>query len=253
MVSKGAPENSGLFVTAHICEKNVKLLVDTGATLTILNTNLYNTVKSSLGGDNELQTVREEILSATNEPIKVSGKPEMSLKIGQKVYKQELAIAEIAMDGGIGLDFLNKYKCKVVIVNKKLLIDSEEVPMISEGSIGCYRISVGETCNIPPRFEILVYGDVNVSEKDYLPDGVSLVEPEEMFTKSECGLVAKALVGNSKSVPLQIRNLSKDVKTIHSGTFVALISPEDNIVHSGKQPSNRKSLTPALNELLKKK
>ena len=83
------------------------------------------------------------------------------------MYKQELAIAEIAMDGVIGLDFLNKYKCKVDIVNnKKLPIDSEEVPMISEGSIGCYRISVEETCNIPPRSEILVYGDVNVSEKD---------------------------------------------------------------------------------------
>ena len=45
-------------------------------------------------------------------------------------------------------------------MNKKLLIDSENVPMISEGSIGCYRISVGETCNIPPRSEM--YGDMNV-------------------------------------------------------------------------------------------
>ena len=66
------------------------------------------------------------------------------------------------MDGVIGLDFLNKYNCKVDIVNKNLLKDSEEVPMISEGSLGCYRISVRKTCNIPPRFEILVYGDVNV-------------------------------------------------------------------------------------------
>ena len=77
---KRSQENSGLFVTAQICEKNVKLLFDTGATLTILNTNLYNTVKSSLGGDNELQTVRKEILSATNEPIKVSEKNGNELK-----------------------------------------------------------------------------------------------------------------------------------------------------------------------------
>ena len=97
-----------------------------------------------------------------------------------------------------------------------------------------------------------MYGDLNVSGKDYLPDGVSLVEPEEMFTKSERGLVAKALVGNSKRVPFQIMNLSQDVKTIHSGTFVASMSPVDNIGNSEKQPSNKKSLTPALNELLKK-
>ena len=133
-------------------------------------------------------------------------------------------------------------------MNKKLLMDSEEVPMISEGSIGYYRISVGETCNIPPRSKILVFGDVNVSEKD----GVSLVEPEEMFTKSKRGLVAKALVDNSKRVPLRIMNLSQDVKTIHSGSFVASMSSVDNILDSEKQPSNKKSLTPALNELLKK-
>ena len=75
---KSSSENSGLFVAAQICEKSVKWLVDTGATLTILNTNLYNTVKSSLGGDNELQTVKKKVLSATNEPIKVSGKTEKS-------------------------------------------------------------------------------------------------------------------------------------------------------------------------------
>ena len=207
------------------------MLVDTGATLTILNTNLYNTVKSSIEGDTVLQTVRKEILSATNEPIKVSGKTEMSLKIGQKVYKPELAIAEIAMDGVIGLDFLNKYKCKVDIVNKKLLIDSEKVSMISEGSIGCYRISVGETCNIPPRSEILVYRDVNVSQKDYLPDGVSLLEAEEMFTKSECGLVAKALVGNNKGVPLRIMNLSQDVKNNTLSYFCGINEPSRQ--HSG--------------------
>ena len=47
-------------------------------------------------------------------------------------------------------------------------------------------------------------------------------------------------------------NLSHDVKTIHSDTFVASMSQVDNIVDSEKQPSNKKSLTPALNELLKK-
>ena len=249
---KRSTENSGLFVTAQICEKNVKLLVDTGATLTILNTNLYNSVKSSLGGDSGLDAVRKEILSATNEPIKVAGKTELSLKIGQKMYKQELAIADIAMDGVIGLDFFNKYKCKVDIVNKKLLIGSDEVPMLSEGSIGCYRISVGETCSIPPRSEIIIYGDVKIPENDYLPKGVSLVEPEETFTNSDHGLVAKALVDNSKKVPLRIMNLSQDVKIIHSGTFVASMSPVDKVMDSNEQHTNKKSLSPAVNDLLKK-
>ena len=55
------------------------------------------------------------------------------------------------MDGVIGLDFMNKYKCTLDVVTKKLLIDSEEVKIISEGSLGCFRISVVETCSILPR------------------------------------------------------------------------------------------------------
>ena len=36
------------------------------------------------------------------------------------MYKQELAIADIAMDGVIGLDFFSKYKCKVDIVKQEI-------------------------------------------------------------------------------------------------------------------------------------
>ena len=98
----------------------------------------------------------------------------------------------------------------------------------------------------------MIYGDVNIPDKDYLPEGMSLVEPEETCTKSDRGLVANALVDNSKKLPLRIMNLSQDVKTIHSGIFVASMSPVDKIVDSDDQPSKKKSLTRALNDLLKK-
>ena len=84
-------------------------------------------------------------------------------------------------------------------MDRKLLIGSDEVPMISEGSIGCYRISLGEPCSIPPRTEIIVHGDVNISEDDYMPEGVNLVEPEESFTKTDRGLIVKTLVENNNS------------------------------------------------------
>ena len=45
--TKRKSNNSGIFKNAQICEKNVKLLVDTGATLTILNDSLYNSLKTS--------------------------------------------------------------------------------------------------------------------------------------------------------------------------------------------------------------
>ena len=64
---KRSSNNSGMFVNVQICDKNVKLLVDTGATLSILSDNLYNSLKSSLGGEHKLTKVKREILSATEE------------------------------------------------------------------------------------------------------------------------------------------------------------------------------------------
>ncbi len=64
-------------------------------------------------------------------------------------------------------------------------------------------------------------GDVHMSDQDYMSKGVSIVEPEEAFLKSDRGLVAKTLVNNNKRVPLRIMNVSAEVKVIHSGTFVA--------------------------------
>ena len=100
---------------------------------------------------------------------------------------------------------------------------------------------------------MIVYGNVNISEKDYLSAGVSLIEPKESFMKSDRGLVAKTLVENNKRVPLRIMSVSSDVKTIHSGTFAASLSPVDKVMGSDEHYSHTQgeTLSPALNDLLK--
>ena len=111
-----------------------------------------------------------------------------------------LVVAEMSVDGILGLDFLNKHDSIVDIAKRKLTIGSHEVPMFSEGSIGCYRVSVSETCRIPPRTEMIVYGDVHMPYRENIPTGYGLIEPDENFAKSDRALIAKTLVSNAKRV-----------------------------------------------------
>ena len=60
----------------------MKLLIDTGATVSILAINIYETLIKSLGGRQNLGTLNGEILPATNEPLKVSGKTELTIQFG---------------------------------------------------------------------------------------------------------------------------------------------------------------------------
>ena len=38
--------------------------------------------------------------------------------------------------------------------------------LLSEGSVGCNRISVSQTCIMSPKSEVIVYVEVNILEKD---------------------------------------------------------------------------------------
>ena len=64
-----------------------------------------------------------------------------------------------------------------------------EVLIFLERAIGCYPVS--ETQSIPPRSEIIVYGDVNFTDKKWRKLSQNL---------SDSGLIAKTLVSSSKRV-----------------------------------------------------
>ena len=165
-----------------------------------------------------------------------------------------LVVAEMSVDGILGLDFLNKHDSVVDIAKRKLIIGSYEVPMFSEGSIGCCRVSVSETCSIPPRTEMIVYGDVHMPYRENIPTGYGLIEPDENFAKSDCDLIAKTLHSNAKRVPLRIMNVSTYVKVVISGTIVAFVSPVEEVVNSEESTTHftNKTLSPTLSELLNK-
>jgi hypothetical protein len=51
-----------------------------------------------------------------------------------------MVIADISVDGILGLDFLHGNRCVVDVGRKILRCNQNEVPLVFDGMLGCYRM-----------------------------------------------------------------------------------------------------------------
>jgi hypothetical protein len=63
---------------------------------------------------NDTTEVAQDILSAAEEPLKTYGKITLAFSIGNFSFQQPMVIADISVDGILGLDFLHGNRCIVV-------------------------------------------------------------------------------------------------------------------------------------------
>ena len=96
--------HKGMFITATIIDANIRMLIDTGATITILSTTVFGNLRSRI--TNELQKSNVELRQADGAPIKVWGMITLDMEIGGTRHPTTFVIAEIQHDGILGMDVL---------------------------------------------------------------------------------------------------------------------------------------------------
>ena len=79
----------GFYVKTSIHGTTVKMLVDTGATVTLISKEVYE-------GQENLKSIKREIFSANGEPIKVLGKTQIKLELNKRTYVNTAAVADIS-------------------------------------------------------------------------------------------------------------------------------------------------------------
>ncbi|XP_062567737.1 uncharacterized protein LOC134229979 [Saccostrea cucullata] len=132
---------------------------------------------------NEEKPVHKEnaqrIFNASGSVLSQYGKATFSLKIGESDRFIDAVVADISVDGIIGLDFLKKYNGLKDLQESLLRLNYETCPFSWEGTLGCYRVTAASDICIPPRSEIIISANVtgnnNYGGADYL------VEPERKF------------------------------------------------------------------------
>ena len=214
-------KGSGLYTTAKLNGHDVDCLVDTGATLSLVSTRVWNMID---GQSHNLDEFSTEIVSASGNPIDIKGQTTVNLLINNNTMCTCVVIvADIEADVILGLDFMKKERIQIDIETNSLFIQGKKCPMNCYGSLGCYRIVVAEKIEVPARSEVLVQGKVPV--KDVLKEDLCLIEPIEKAFETEKCIAAKSLVHGSQSIPLRMMNLTNEVQTVYPGTHVATASP----------------------------
>ena len=225
---------SGLYATARIHGMDTYLLIDTGATVSVLSKVCFENIA---GSENfKLTKVQGDVLSASGSALKVLGKVLIHFMLNDTELHHEMIVADITLDGILGLDFLVKHRAIINMRTQNLCVDGLQHPIQLEGSAEKYKVAVIHRVVIPPRAELLVEGKVCADPDGGLPSKAGLVEPSDKFLKSDTGILARALVRRQDTVPLRIMNLSDSSKTIYPGTVVGEFSQVEEIVSLVPEP-----------------
>ncbi|VDI10936.1 Hypothetical predicted protein [Mytilus galloprovincialis] len=153
-------------------------------------------------------------------------------------------IAGLSVEGILGLDFLQTNGCKVDLGNKVMERDNQHIPLLLQGKLGVYRVTVKDKVSIAPRSEVVIQGEE--LNYDSAVQVTGIIEPSEEFLDRGKALVAKSVVMSDKSVPVRLFNISKSVQVLNVGTVVGNLSGAEVV----SQVDNHKDY--ALNNELEK-
>ena len=213
---------SGLFVQAFVNNRNAKLLMDTGASLSIVAPHVVPDIK--------VDEHVPDIFVADGSPLKIKGTATLSITIDGDTMQQKVVVAEIGVDGILGLDFMRMHACSIDIANNTAILSGKTIQLNLEGTIGCYRVYLDKSLDLPPRSEVLTVGRIQGNVNAPMVNlGVGIIEPVDQFTKSNRGLVARTLTDGQEKVPVRILNLENHGQRLQKGTLLAQYCPVSNI------------------------
>ena len=219
-------KGSKLFLKASVNGVNLDFLIDTGATVNIISPTIWNNLNMLV-----LQKFDQDIVSATGTPLDVLGKAEVFLEIMRSRYASTVLIAEVEVDGILGLDFMKSFNVVTDVANNVLTINGTECSLHTTKKIGRFRVIVQEQVLLRPRTETVILGKVDGSNR-LKNGGAYLVETSEKLFKNTESLVARSPVEANPSVPVGIMNLSHENQIFHAGTNIATLSSVTKVYNS---------------------
>ena len=232
-----AARDAGLYMKASIHNVPVRLLVDTGATITIISKEVYEKMTDTMRP--YLQPVERDIVTANGAELEVFGKANFIIKPDgcDEIYI-EAVVASISTDGLLGLDFMAARHALLDMEHGCLSLGDTQIKLNYEGPLGCFRVCTTERVSIPAKSEMIVAGKI-CSANQETEDNVFLIEGAETFIKLDKSLVARTLVSAQNNVPVRVLNLNDENHTIYPGTTIAMASPVDEVIQTAREENKQ--------------
>jgi hypothetical protein len=134
-------------------------------------------------------------------------------------------VAQITVDGIIGLDCLRSNAGLIDLQNSMLEVDGRRISLKHAGKLGCFRVVAHDKVVMPAQSEMIIRGAVDDSANKLTYETDMLVEANETFLKKDNAIVGRSLVQASKNVFVGVMNSSSDTQISYPGTIVAQVSP----------------------------
>ena len=168
-VCLSSTNHAGLFVQAEFGEYSAGCLVDTGATLNLISSKVWSTIK----GSENPEEFNKNIVSASGNVLDTKGKTKVCFEINGVSCVMDMVIAEMDIDARLWLDFILKHNVVVDVVGMVMHIKGKSCPLIKVGRIGCYRVIVTERVPVPSRSEIILEGQLVAWDSN--DDGIGII------------------------------------------------------------------------------
>lgn len=229
-VKRIAPNDIAPFMKGKIWGQEIDILVDTGATVTVLSERVFNSLPADI--QEKKQPAYASLKTASGNGINITGRLKTSLQFGTRAFPWTCVIAKIDDDAILGMDFIRKYKCAIQMDGDGFLQFEDqkiEFQMKTDLDTRCCRIQMAESVTIPGWSEVVFPGKL-VEPKNLA--GEAVLTPLNQFHHRYPVRMASTVIDLENGVPLlRMANLSDETLTLHKNTNVGLCRPLEKIVY----------------------
>ncbi|XP_035232659.1 uncharacterized protein LOC118204447 [Stegodyphus dumicola] len=208
--------DNGLFVEGYVNKHPCKIIVDTGANVTIVRTDVVRKLSEAF----RWTPLSVTLQTVTGDKIPIEGKINIIITFGIETYQHLAFVANIANELILGLDFLQKYDFTLDFERNEMRSAKEDITVFVNGSIpSAHQVTTKTDVTIPPMTELLIAGSI---ERNSFRFG--LIEYPENSPREV--LVAFSLVDLSKNfIPVRVANVSPRLRNIKKGEVLAACTP----------------------------
>jgi hypothetical protein len=103
-----------------------------------------------------VEKVESDVLSANGSPVEVYGKTFIDLVLNGTTMSHEMIIADLSVDGILGLDFLVKHEVVIDTGRQQISICGREHPIKLEGCATSYSLAIVHGVSVLPREQPMV-------------------------------------------------------------------------------------------------
>ncbi|KAJ8952669.1 hypothetical protein NQ318_020984 [Aromia moschata] len=213
------PSNS-VFVDGLVDGKERLLLLDTGATRTIIRPDIVGTAARITPTSWRLRT-------ATGDPATIRGETNVTIVIGNVSFEHRALVAEIEDELILGMDIMNTKGFKLDFKNNVLKINGEEI-VLHRKTEETIRVVLAEDTAVPERSEMIL--DAHLDGNPCVGN-IMMFEPRSHDGEVARGIaVGKALLLTEKTVPVRIMNLNHHPVNLRKGIALGYCSSVSSVI-----------------------